>query len=224
VSQPQPAPTEPGSPWTAPEAPAPIRATVRIPGSKSETNRALVIAALADGPSVITDGLEARDTQLMREALRALGVRITQSGDQWQVDPPSQMRAGGTIDCGLAGTVMRFVPPVAALAPGPVRFDGDQQAYARPMKVILRALRSIGARVDSDSLPFTLTGNPDHVGGVVSFDASESSQFVSGLLLSGASYPRGIDIRHEGPPLPSLPHIEMTVAMLRSGHAPVQGR
>ncbi len=201
----------------APEAPAPIRATVRIPGSKSETNRALILAALADGPSLITDGLEARDTQLMRNALRALGVRITEGGaKRWQVDPPSHLRAGGTIDCGLAGTVMRFVPPVAALAPGPVRFDGDRQAYARPMKVILRALRSLGARVDSDALPFTVTGNPDFVGGIVSFDASESSQFVSGLLLSGARYTRGVDIRHEGPPLPSLPHIDMTVAMLRA--------
>lgn len=216
MSQEQYTDLEPGSRWVAPGAPAPIRATVRIPGSKSETNRALITAALADGPSLITDGLEARDTQLMRDALRVLGVRITASGNQWQVDPPSRLRAGGTIDCGLAGTVMRFVPPVAALAPGPVRFDGDPRAYGRPMKAILRALRSIGARVDSDSLPFTLTGNPDLVGGVVSFDASESSQFVSGLLLSGARYPRGIDIRHLGPPLPSLPHIEMTVAMLRA--------
>ena len=215
MSHPQSTHAEPASRWPAPAAPAPIRATVRIPGSKSETNRALIIAALADGPSLITDGLEARDTQLMRDALRALGVRITEGGKQWQVDPPSRLRAGGTIDCGLAGTVMRFVPPVAALAPGPVRFDGDQQAYARPMKVILRALRSIGARVDSDSLPFTLTGSPDLVGGVVTFDASESSQFVSGLLLSGARYPRGIDIRHDGPPMPSMPHIDMTVAMLR---------
>lgn len=216
MSQPQSTPSEPGSRWAAPEAPAPIRATVRIPGSKSETNRALIIAALADGPSVISDGLEARDTELMRDALRSLGVRITEIGNEWQVDPPSKLRAGGTIDCGLAGTVMRFVPPVAALAPGPVRFDGDRQAYARPMKVILKALRSLGARVDSDSLPFTLTGNPDFVGGVVTFDASESSQFVSGLLLSAARYARGIDLRHEGPPLPSLPHIDMTVAMLRT--------
>jgi 3-phosphoshikimate 1-carboxyvinyltransferase len=215
VSQPQSTPSEPGSRWAAPEAPAPIRATVRIPGSKSETNRALILAALADGPSLITDGLEARDTQLMRDALRTLGVRITETGNRWQVDPPSRLRAGGTIDCGLAGTVMRFVPPVAALAPGTVRFDGDRQAYARPMKVILRALRNLGARVDSDSLPFTMTGNPELVGGIVSFDASESSQFVSGLLLSGPRYPRGVDIRHEGPPLPSLPHIDMTVAMLQ---------
>jgi 3-phosphoshikimate 1-carboxyvinyltransferase len=201
--------------WPAPTAPAPIRATVRIPGSKSETNRALILAALAEGPSTITNGLEARDTALMRDALRKLGVRITEIGSTWQVDPPSALRAGGTIDCGLAGTVMRFVPPVAALAPGPVRFDGDAQAYGRPMQAMLKALRTLGARSDRDRLPFTLNGNAELSGGIVNLDASESSQFVSGLLLSGARYVRGIDIRHDGPPIPSLPHIEMTVAMLR---------
>jgi 3-phosphoshikimate 1-carboxyvinyltransferase len=206
----------PGPRWSAPSAPAPIRATVPIPGSKSETNRALVIAALAEGPSVIIDGLDARDTRLMRDALRSLGVRITEQGNRWQIDPPSRLRAGGRIDCGLAGTVMRFVPPVAALAPGPVLFDGDQQAYARPMKVILGALRRLGARIDRSALPFTLTGDANLAGGPVTLDASESSQFVSGLLLSGARYANGVDIRHEGPPIPSLPHIEMTVAMLRA--------
>ena len=201
--------------WPAPTAPAPIRATVRIPGSKSETNRALILAALAEGPSTITNGLEARDTALMRDALRKLGVRITEIGNTWQVDPPSALRAGGTIDCGLAGTVMRFVPPAAALAPGQVRFDGDAQAHTRPMRAMLTALRALGARSDRDRLPFTLTGDAKLPGGIVNLDASESSQFVSGLLLSGARYLRGVDIRHEGPPIPSLPHIEMTVAMLR---------
>jgi 3-phosphoshikimate 1-carboxyvinyltransferase len=201
--------------WPAPTAPAPIRATVRIPGSKSETNRALILAALAEGPSTITNGLEARDTALMRDALRSLGVRITEIGSIWQVDPPSALRAGGRIDCGLAGTVMRFVPPMAALAPGPVRFDGDAQAHTRPMRAMLKALRALGARSDRDRLPFTLIGNAELPGGIVTFDASESSQFVSGLLLSGARYVRGLDIRHEGPPIPSLPHIEMTIAMLR---------
>src|SRR5215213_1502773 len=148
--------------WAAPAAPAPITATVVVPGSKSETNRALILAALATGPSVITGGLEARDTQLMREALRTLDVRIEESRNQWQVTPPTSFRAGGTIDCGLAGTVMRFVPPVAALADGTVRFDGDQQAYARPMAPLLGALKLLGARADGNgySLPFNLTGNP----------------------------------------------------------------
>ena len=149
--------------WAAPEAPAPITATVALPGSKSETNRALVLAALASGPSVITGGLEARDTQLMRDALRTLGVDIVEDATiEWQITPPEAFVAGGTIDCGLAGTVMRFVPPIAALAHGTVRFDGDKQAYARPMAPLLGALKHLGARVDGNgySLPFNLTGNP----------------------------------------------------------------
>ena len=205
-------------PWAAPEAPAPITATVVLPASKSETNRALILAALATGPSVITRGLEARDTQLMREALRTLGVRIEESADQWQVTPPTSFSAGGTIDCGLAGTVMRFVPPVAALADGTVRFDGDQQAYARPMAPMLGALKLLGARVDGNgySLPFDLTGNPRLAGGDITVDASASSQFLSGLLLAGARYAAGIDIQHVGGEIPSRPHVQMTLAMLRA--------
>src|SRR6187402_150273 len=94
--------------WAAPEAPAPITATVAFPGSKSETNRALVLAALAAGPSVISGGLEARDSQLMRDALRTLGADISENDNRWQITPPDAFTAGGTIDCGLAGTVMRF--------------------------------------------------------------------------------------------------------------------
>ncbi len=201
--------------WAAPQAPVPITATVAVPGSKSETNRALILAALASGPSVITGGLEARDTQLMRDALRALGVRIEESGRQWRVTPPETFVAEGSINCGLAGTVMRFVPPIAALAEGTVRFDGDQQAYRRPMAPIVNALRALGVTVDGQSLPFTLTGTPQLRGGLVTVDASTSSQFLSGLLLVGARYADGLDIRHVGPEIPSRPHIEMTVAMLR---------
>jgi 3-phosphoshikimate 1-carboxyvinyltransferase len=201
--------------WAAPEAPAPITATVVVPGSKSETNRALILAALASGPSVIRRGLEARDTQLMRDALRTLGVDIVEGNGEWQITPPKTFDAGGTVDCGLAGTVMRFVPPIAALADGTVQFNGDQQAYARPMGPMLAALRALGATVDGESLPFTITGNPKLRGGAVALDASGSSQFLSGLLLAGARYADGIDIRHVGPEVPSRPHVQMTVAMLR---------
>jgi len=201
--------------WAAPEAPAPITATVVVPSSKSETNRALVLAALASGPSVIRGGLEARDTQLMRDALRTLGVQIVETDGQWQITPPKAFVAGGTIDCGLAGTVMRFVPPVAALVDGTVRFDGDEQAYARPMGPMLDALRTLRATVEGESLPFTLAGNPQLRGGTVTLDASGSSQFLSGLLLAGARYADGIDIRHVGPDIPSRPHVQMTVAMVR---------
>ena len=122
---------------------------------------------------------------------------------------------GGRIDCGLAGTIMRFVPPVATLARGAVLFDGDPRARERPMSTILDALRSLGASVEGDRLPFTVFGQGAPEGGTVAIDASGSSQFVSGLLLAGARFRRGLTVRHTGSTLPSLPHIEMTVAMLR---------
>lgn len=209
--------------WLAPIAEAPVRATVRIPGSKSETNRALILAALATGPSTIRAGLEARDTQLMRDALRQLGVKITESSQadsdtrEWLVEPPTSFTGGQTIDCGLAGTVMRFVPPLAAFATGQVSFDADEQAYGRPMDVILDALRALGVEVadEATQLPFSLTGNPELRGGIVTIDAATSSQFVSALLLVGARFADGLDLRHDGKQVPSLPHIEMTIAMLR---------
>ncbi len=209
--------------WAAPEAPAPITATVVVPGSKSETNRALILAALASGPSVIIGGLEARDTQLMREALRTLGVAIVEDHGRWEITPPDTFVGGGTIDCGLAGTVMRFVPPIAALADGTVRFDGDQQAYARPMAPMLRALRALGATVDGNgqSLPFNVTGSPQLPGGTTTVDASASSQFISGLLLTAPRYAMGLDLRHAGPEIPSIPHIQMTLAMLRARGAAI---
>jgi 3-phosphoshikimate 1-carboxyvinyltransferase len=203
--------------WIAPTAPVSIHATVSIPGSKSETNRALVLAALSSGPSAITGGLDARDTRLMRDALRSLGVTIEEKGDAWLVTPPERFTAGATIDCGLAGTVMRFVPPLAALTDGEVAFDGDAQAQDRPMEPLLSALAALGARVEGDSmaLPFTISGDPELPGGAVSIDASESSQFVSGLLLAGARFSRGLRLEHTGAAIPSSGHIAMTVAMLR---------
>jgi 3-phosphoshikimate 1-carboxyvinyltransferase len=217
-----PSPSTPQA-WAAPLAPAPIRATVGVPGSKSQTNRALVLAALGDGPSVVRNGLDARDTRLMRDGLRALGVRITETGDQWQVTPPGRFSGHVKVDCGLAGTVMRFLPPLALLAAGPVHFDGDEQAYARPMGPLLEALRRLGASVDGegDRLPFQVhsTAWVAKVGTVeVAVDFSGSSQFVSALLMVAARLPSGLDVRHVGPPLPSRPHVEMTVAMLRERH------
>ena len=206
-------------PWPAPQAPVPVTATVAVPGSKSETNRALVLAALSSGPSSIVNGLDARDTRLMRDALRTLGVQIEETADTWRVTPPARFTGGGTVDCGLAGTVMRFVPPLAVLADGPVAFDGDEQAYGRPMRPLLDALRDLGAQVDAggtgQGLPFTVVGRSDAAGGTVTVDASTSSQFVSALLLVGARLAGGLELRHDGPPVPSLPHIAMTVAMLR---------
>ncbi|MEJ2855961.1 MULTISPECIES: 3-phosphoshikimate 1-carboxyvinyltransferase [unclassified Saccharothrix] len=201
--------------WSAPTADGPVHATVPVPGSKSITNRALVLAALADGPSELHAPLRSRDTNLMAAALRSLGVEITDGPDGSWLVTPLPMHGPAAVDCGLAGTVMRFLPPAAALAVGEVVFDGDEHARVRPMGTILDALRALGADIDGEALPFTLHGKGGLPGGEVTIDASASSQFVSGLLLSGARYESGVTVVHDGKPVPSLPHIEMTVTMLR---------
>ena len=201
-------------PWRAPFARGPVHAELSLPGSKSLTNRALVLAALADGPSVVRRALRSRDTELMAGALAALGTRIDTSGDDWHVTP-ARLTGGVAVDCGLAGTVTRFVPPVAALADGDVAFDGDPHMRTRPVGEVLDALRALGVRVDGERLPFTVAGAGHVPGGKVVLDASGSSQFVSALLLTGARFDRGVDVVHDGKPIPSQPHLDMTVAMLR---------
>ncbi|GAA4627194.1 3-phosphoshikimate 1-carboxyvinyltransferase [Cellulomonas oligotrophica] len=212
--------TTPSTPtWSAPLADGPLDALVEVPGSKSLSNRYLVLAALGDGPSRLRGVLRSRDTSLMADALRALGARVDEDGADWVVTP-GPVRGDVDVACGLAGTVMRFLPAVAALADGPVRFDGDPQARLRPMGPVLEALRGLGVRVDEDGepgrLPFTVHGRGSVAGGHVDVDASGSSQFVSGLLLAASRFEQGLTVRHTGTTLPSLPHIEMTVAVLRA--------
>jgi 3-phosphoshikimate 1-carboxyvinyltransferase len=202
--------------WTAPCAHRPVRARVELPGSKSITNRALVLAALADAPSRIAYPLRARDTELMATALRQLGVGIADDGPDWVVVPGPL--GGGKVHTGLAGTVMRFLPPLAGLADGPVSFDGDDYARERPMQTLLDGLRQAGVLVDDGGrggLPFTVHGTGSVPGGVVRIDASASSQFVSGLMLAGARYDKGLEIVHDSArPVPSTPHVTMTMQML----------
>lgn len=209
--------------WAAPLATAAVDADLRVPGSKSITNRALVLAGLAAEPSVIRRPLRARDSILMAGALRALGVGVEDGSDDWTVTP-APLRGPASIDCGLAGNVMRFVPPVALLADGNVDFDGDPRARERPMGPFLQALRGLGGSIDDggrQSLPFTVCGRGRMSGGAVEIDASSSSQFVSALLLAGARYDVGVTVHHVGKPVPSLPHIEMTTSMLRERHVEV---
>ncbi len=177
------------------------------------TNRALILAALADSPSIIYNPLISRDTDLMKEALKAMGVGISDWGPHLRVTP-GQLH-GATVDCGLAGTIMRFLPPVAALADGPVIIDGDPYARKRPMSTMTKALRELGVDIKGDSLPLTITPHGVPEGAEVTIDASASSQFVSGLLLAGARYRYGLSVRHEGGTVPSQPHILMTIGMLR---------
>jgi 3-phosphoshikimate 1-carboxyvinyltransferase len=222
--------------WPAPYASGAVEATVTVPGSKSVTNRGLVLAALAAEPGWLRRPLRSRDTLLMADALRAMGVGIEETvssssaagvpgsgGEAWRVIP-SGLHGPATVDVGNAGTVMRFLPPVASLADGPVRFDGDPRAYQRPLHGVIEALRTLGARIDDDnrgSLPLTVHGGGALDGGPVRIDASASSQFVSALLLSAPRFNQGVEVRHTGSALPSMPHIRMTVDMLRAVGAQV---
>jgi 3-phosphoshikimate 1-carboxyvinyltransferase len=208
-------------PWIAPSAAGPVSATVRLPGSKSMTARALVLAALATGPSTLLYPLRARDTDLMAGALRGMGVHVSATGDERWLIRPRPLMGPAHVDVGLAGTVMRFLPAVAALADGPITFDGDPRARTRPLGPLVGALRSIGVDISRDSLPLVVRGTGHVDGGVVTLDASASSQFVSGLLLAAARFDRGIVVRHAGPPVPSAPHLRMTVQMLRAAGAAV---
>jgi 3-phosphoshikimate 1-carboxyvinyltransferase len=205
--------------WPAPCTPAPVHATVAVPGSKSLTNRTLVLAALAaaqgQGDSTISGALRSRDTELMIGALRALGLDIDGDGSDLTVSGRLSPGAGARVDCGLAGTVLRFVPPVAALSDGVVEFDGDEQARTRPISPLLDALRVLGVDIDGAAMPFLVNGTGAVRGGTVEIDASSSSQFVSALLLAGAAFIDGLTVQHTGTSVPSAPHIAMTVAMLR---------
>ncbi|HSN36379.1 MAG TPA: 3-phosphoshikimate 1-carboxyvinyltransferase [Arthrobacter sp.] len=220
--------------WRAPFAGQPVDATVTVPGSKSLTNRYLVLAALADGPSRLRAPLHSRDSALMIGALRQLGATITEVpgdgafGPDLAVTPISRNapEARSEVDCGLAGTVMRFVPPVAALRRGVTVFDGDPHARKRPMGPVIDALTGLGVAVSApdggpaSSLPFAVEGTGEVRGGHLVIDASASSQFVSALLLTGASFAEGLHLEHQsteqpGKPVPSLDHISMTVAVLR---------
>lgn len=210
-------------PWPAPVAQTPVRATVALPGSKSLTNRALVLAAQAREPSTLLAPLRSRDTELMAGGLRSLGVTIDDSGDDWHV-VPAPLRGPAEVDVGNAGTVMRFLPPLAALADGPVGFDGDPRARERPLAPVVRALRDLGVVVEAeqDRLPLTVHGRGWVLGGTVVIDASQSSQFVSALLLAAPRFADALEIRHEGARLPSGAHIDMTVTMLRLAGAIVE--
>jgi 3-phosphoshikimate 1-carboxyvinyltransferase len=230
-----PIPADQAPHWRAPHAGKPVDATVTVPGSKSLTNRYLVLAALADGPSRLRAPLHSRDSALMIEALRQLGATITEIPGDGTFGPDLKITPIGldvpasasSIDCGLAGTVMRFVPPLAALRPGKTLFDGDPHARKRPMGTIIEALTGLGVKVQApdggvaSSLPFTVHGTGTVRGGHLIIDASASSQFVSALLLAGARFAEGLHLEHAsveypGKPVPSLDHINMTVAVLRT--------
>ena len=203
--------------WSAPfRASKPISGAINIPGSKSVTNRALVLSALASSPSTLRKGLRSRDTDLMIKALSSLGVKIEIEEDLWQITPAPLMGPAG-IDVGNAGTVMRFLPPLAALANGLISFDGDPRSHQRPLGPVIKALESLGVSIEHQgrySLPLVINGAGYITGGEAEIDASASSQFLSSLLLVAPLMKQGLRIKNVGKSLPSKPHIEMTIAML----------
>ena len=210
--------TEPNfSQWPSPVATRAIEATVQLPGSKSLTNREFLLAAIATEPTSFSGALISRDSRLMLEALQALGAKVENQDTTYPIVHPATLNSNATIHCGLAGTVMRFVPPLSALNQGRVTFDGDEAARKRPMDTTITSLRALGANVEAEtlSLPFTVDSNGQIDGGELTIDASSSSQFVSGLLLVAPRFKNGLTLRHVGDHLPSLPHIEMTLECLR---------
>lgn len=205
------------SQWPAPLASHALNATVSLPGSKSLTNRELVLAAIAEEPTEFAGALVSRDSKLMIEALGALGADISGAETTTPTVSPAKLVSNAAIDCGLAGTVMRFVPPLSILNHGRVTFDGDEGARRRPMDTTILSLRALGVSVEAESLslPFTVDGTGEVEGGELTIDASSSSQFVSGLLLVAPRFKNGLTLRHVGEHLPSMPHIEMTLQCLR---------
>ncbi len=211
--------------WPAPfRGDEKVSARVVIPGSKSVTNRALILAAQAKSPSLLKRPLISRDTELMVAGLRAMGVSIKETDLAWEITP-APLRGPAKVDVGNAGTVMRFLPPLSALAQGDISFDGDPRSYERPLGPVISALEDLGIEIEHDgrySLPMIVKGKGQIPGGSLTIDASASSQFLSALLLIAPSTRDGIVATHKGGPLPSMPHIDMTVQMLRDFGAKVK--
>jgi 3-phosphoshikimate 1-carboxyvinyltransferase len=214
--------------WRAPfRGDNPITAAITIPGSKSATNRALILAALAKTPSTLRKPLHSRDSALMIAGLKAIGCGITQESNGDLIITPGKFFGPASVDVGNAGTVMRFLPPVAALANGLVHFDGDARSHERPVGPVITALEELGVTIEHGnrySLPLTINGSGKITGGVLEIDASASSQFISALLLIGPATQDGITIKDIGKTLPSLPHIEMTISMLQTFGAQVDSK
>lgn len=223
------------TPWAAPAAHDPVAATVRLPGSKSMTNRALILAALAETPTTVVGPLEARDTDLMTGAIVALGGGVelagadaagtAANGGAALTVTPGHIVGQARVDVGNAGTVLRFVPAVAALQTADVEFTGDPRAAHRPVGELLAGLRQAGVDIDDGgrgAVPFVVRGRGRVAGGAVTVDASSSSQLVSGLMLAAPRFDNGLEITHRGGRVPSAPHIAMTAAMLTAAGADVE--
>ena len=204
----------------------PLDATVRPPGSKSITNRALLCAALAPGESTLTGALFADDTHAMTGAVTGLGACVSADADARTivVHGGGVPDAGAVIDARQSGTTSRFVLPAAALFATRTVVDGTPQLRARPFGPVLDALRQLGAKVEElgepGFLPAAVSG-PMH-GGPVHVSGNVSSQFLSGLLMAGPLMRDGLDVSLTSE-LVSVPYVEMTKAVMAAFGVPVEG-
>jgi 3-phosphoshikimate 1-carboxyvinyltransferase len=200
--------------------PGPVDAVVRVPGSKSITNRALACAALAQGESELHGALEADDTLAMVDGLVALGVEVLPHWQDALVDvqgcagrPPAQL---ALVDARLSGTTSRFLLPIAGLGTGTTRVDGDHGLRARPMGDVVGAIRALGGVATEigapGHLPIQIHGGP-LAGGRVELPGDTSSQFLSGLLLAGPAMRTGLEVRVTTE-LVSRPYVDMTIAVM----------
>jgi 3-phosphoshikimate 1-carboxyvinyltransferase len=192
---------------------------VAVPGSKSASNRALVLAALSPTPVQILGLLDSEDTRALARCLRAMGARIESSVDATSVAGPLGVDAAGTVelDAGESGTAARFLAALAAAVPGRFRLTGSRRLSQRPMFELVDALRAGGAGLEAEepeagALPLGIAGGSLRAA-AVAVDASRSSQFLSALLIAGAARPEGIEVRAEGR-VASAPYVAMTVAAL----------
>lgn len=201
--------------FSAPTANGPIAGTLTIPGSKSLTNREILLSAIATGESILKKPLISRDSELMLDAIKALGAEVIRTENSLKITPATFDKTA-TIHCGLAGTVMRFVPLVATLNKGQITFEADKEAAARPLSGVFDALDQLAVEYEkgSASFPFTVSAVGEVDAKEVTLDASKSSQFVSALMLAAGRFEKGLVINHKGESLPSIPHIEMTIKCL----------
>ncbi len=199
---------------------------MRVPGSKSLTNRAYLCAALAAGTTVIEGALDADDTAAMLDCLAAAGVAVRRDGDDVVVEgSPRLGPATVALDANQSGTTSRFLLPVLAACPGAWVLDGDEQLRARPFAAVVGAVRALGGDVremaELGCLPLAI-GGAALAGGRVAVTGKVTSQFVSALLLAGPLYERGVDLDVEGE-IVSAPYVAMTRDVMASFGVEVNG-
>ena len=205
------------APLVIPRLPGPVDGTWTVPGSKSVTNRALVLAALADGETRLTGALESDDTRHMRAALTRMGIDIADAPGETLVVRGGRARLhapDGPLFVGNSGTTVRFLAAVAALVDGQVTLVGDDAMAKRPIHVLVDALRALGADVTCDTgcPPLTIRGGRLR-GGRVRMRGDQSSQYFSALLMAAGFAVADLDVEIEGS-LVSRPYVDITRRMI----------